>query len=98
MAKDIKDNGLAAAAAAAALVGNDISYIKKDIAEIKVSIKEIAGIYVSATTFANVFKAMELRILRLENSNNLLRFLSPILAAVFGSVLTFLLIQYLMHN
>ena len=91
------DNGVAATTTAA-LIGNDISYIKKDIAEIKVSIKEIAGVYVSMVTFNDASKAIQLRILNLENSSNLWIWMSPAMAAVFGSILTFLLIQYLMHS
>ena len=81
-----------------ASIGKDISYIQKDIAEIKTSIKELAGVYVTQHTFDNYIESSEKRFTELENSSNLWKWLSPILAATFGSILTFLIIAYLQSS
>ena len=48
----------AATAAAAALVGKDIEYIKRDIGEIKTSLKEQSCMFISQTEHADVLKTV----------------------------------------
>ena len=78
-----------------ALINNNIEFIKKDIVEIKLALQNKYATNVSLETVA---KETELRLKRLESSSNLWKWLSPILAAVLGSVLTFLIINYLMGS
>jgi hypothetical protein len=77
-----------------AIINNNISYIQKDISEIKLSLREA---YATKQEFAQLEKDSELRLARLENASNLWRWFSPTLAAILGSILTFLLIQYIMN-
>ena len=76
-----------------ALINNNIEFIKKDIVEIKLALQNK---YATNLSLETVAKETELRLKRLESSSNLWKWLSPILAAILGSVLTFLIIQYLM--
>ena len=76
-----------------AVINANIEFIKKDILEIKFSLNDQ---YATRESLVTVVKETELRLQRLENSSNMWKFLSPTLAAVMGSVTTFLLIQYLM--
>ena len=76
-------------------VAKDIEYIRKDLQEIKESVKGLIGIYVTKTEIEEVEKAITLRLLALEKSSNLWKFLSPTFAATSGSVLTFLIIHYI---
>lgn len=87
-----------------AIINNNVAYIQKDIAEIKASVKELAGVYVTREALVEVakqteerFKALEKAIFEIKKSNNLWKFLSPTLGAVMGAVLTFLIIQYLQN-
>jgi len=74
-----------------AIIQTNLEYIKKDIAEIKSGIRELSGVYVTKLEIEEVKKA----IIALDRSSNLWRWLSPSLSALFGSILTFLFIQYL---
>ena len=78
-----------------ALINNNIEFIKKDIVEIKLALQNK---YATNLSLETVAKETELRLKRLESSSNLWKWLSPILAAVLGSVLTFLIINYLMGS
>lgn len=77
------------------LIAKDISYIQKDISEIKQSVRDLAGVYATKVFVDDAFKAMTGDILELKQSSNLWKWLSPTLAAVMGSILTFLIINYL---
>lgn len=76
-----------------AVINTNIGYIQKDILEIKLSLKDA---YATKESLIQVAKDTETRIVRLEDQSNLWRWLSPTLSAILGSVVTFLLIQYLM--
>lgn len=88
-----------------ALINNNIAYIQKDIAEIKSSIKELAGVYVTREALIEVakqteerFKNLEQAILDLKNANTPTKtWFKHSLSAVLGAVLTFLIIQYLQN-
>lgn len=79
------------------LISKDISYIQRDISEIKQSVKELGGVYSTQVYVDDANRTMGKRIETLERSSNLWRWLSPTLAAILGSVLTFLLQQYLLN-
>jgi len=51
MAKTSNNISLQAAAAAAAVVANDIAYIKADISEIKRSVRDLSGEYITRVEF-----------------------------------------------
>jgi hypothetical protein len=78
-----------------ALIRKDISYIQSDINDIKTVLKE--G-YATKDSLADVARETERRLGKLENSSNLWKWLSPTLAAVMGSIMTFLIIQYIMNT
>ena len=76
-----------------AVINTNIQFIQKDILEIKLALKDQ---YATREGLAQVAKDTELRLQRLESQSNLWRWLNPILTAILGSILTFLLIQYIM--
>lgn len=87
-----------------AVMNTNIAYIQKDISEIKGSIKELAGVYVTREALIEVskqteerFKVLEEAIFEIKKSGNLWRWLSPTLAAIVSSIGTFLIINYLQH-
>ena len=77
------------------LIGKDISYIKDDISEIKTSIKGLDTIFASKEQLRVVAKETEEGLCKLENASALWRWAAPILGAVMGSFVTFLLLEYL---
>lgn len=77
-----------------AVIQTDISYIQRDIADIKEVLK--TG-YATKDALLVVAKETEARLTKLEQASNLTKWLFPILSGTFGSVLTFLLIQYIMN-
>lgn len=68
-----------------------ISYIQRDISEIKDSLKVA---YATKDSLAEVAKLTETRLTRLEKESNIWRFLSPTLSAIVSSAMTFFVIQY----
>jgi len=76
-----------------AVINNNIGFIQKDISEIKTVLKDN---YATKESFETYIRESNDKFLKLENSNNFWKWFSPTLAAVLGSILTFLLIQYLM--
>ena len=79
------------------LIQKDINYIQKDIASINDSLKGLNTIFASKEELRTVAAETERRLCSLESSHFLWKWLSPSIAAVFGSVVTFLLISYLGH-
>jgi hypothetical protein len=91
-----------------ALMQQDLLYTKSGIDEIKVTLKEINARFATKQEVDARIKQIEKdakaeiaelreKVTRLEGQNGLWRFLSPTLAAVMGSVMTFLVIQYLQN-
>jgi hypothetical protein len=80
-----------------AVISTDIGYIKTDLSEIKQSLKELSGVFASKQELLEVAKQFEIRLGVLEKSNGLLKWVAPILGAVGGSALTYLLISYLQN-
>lgn len=78
-----------------AVINNNIGFIQKDIVEIKQS---LSNTYATRENLVQVAKDTELRLKRLEDASNLWKWLSPTLSAVMGSIVTFLVIQYLMRT
>lgn len=76
-----------------AKMGKDIEYMRRDINEIKEGIKILPGLYVTQKEFNEFMSAANARFIALET--NKWRVLSPILAAISGSVITYLIIEYL---
>lgn len=87
--------GIAQTENSVSLIAKDISYIQKDLSDIKSSIKELAGVYATKIFVDEGMKLTNSRLDRLEKSSNLWRWLSPSLAAILASVMTFLVISYL---
>lgn len=79
------------------LIAKDISYVQKDIAEIKQSVKELSGVYSTQVYVDDANRSMDKRVVVLERASNLWRWLSPIIGILCGSILTFLIMQYLSH-
>ena len=73
------------------LIAKDINYIQRDLAIITTSIKELSGVYPTKADLKTVSDKVEV----LEKSSNLWKWLAPTLSAVLGSVVTFLVINYL---
>lgn len=78
-----------------AVMSEKVSRIQKDIEDIKEVLK--TG-YATKDNLIQVARETEARLGKLENSNNFWKFMSPTLGAVMGSIMTFLIIQYLMSN
>jgi 5-bromo-4-chloroindolyl phosphate hydrolysis protein len=76
-----------------ALIQKDINYMRVDIVEIKESIKSLNTVY------ATKYEMNELtnRTIALEKSSNIWKIISPTFAAVLGSIVTFLTVQYLQN-
>lgn len=81
-----------------ALINNNIGFIQKDLSEIKNSLKELAGVYVPTAKFEEVQTQLNYRLAVLEKSSNLWRWLAPMLSAVTGSIVTFLVISFLQNS
>lgn len=81
-----------------AIINNNISFIQKDISEIKVAFKELSGVFITKQALEEIAKRTEERLIRLENESNLWKWLSPSLAAILGSIMTFLTIQFLINS
>ena len=77
-----------------ALMGKDISYIRVDIMEIKESIRLLGGVYATKAELKEIADKAH----ALEKSSNIWKFLSPTLAAISSSVVTFLAIQFLLNT
>lgn len=78
-----------------ALVQKDISNIQKDVNEIKITLKELSSSFVTKETFSEHIKENDDNFKNIEEKHELWKWLSPSLAAVLGSIMTFLIIQYL---
>lgn len=79
------------------LIAKDISYIQRDISEIKSSIKELAGVYATKVQLDEFSKDLKERLRRLESSANLWKWLGPAISGIFCTVITFLVINYLQN-
>lgn len=90
-------NVAATTAAASAVISTDISYIKRDIGEIKDSIKLISGVYATQVSVNDSNKAFDLRVKNLEHSSNLWKWLSPTLAAIVAIIVEYLFLFYIQH-
>ncbi len=88
MVKPTNDNS------AIAVIQSKVERIQLDIADIKEVLKD--G-YATKDSLVMVMKESEQRFVNLEASSGLWKWLSPTFAAVMGSVLTFLLLQYIMQ-
>lgn len=78
-----------------ALLNLNVGNIQRDISDIKISLKELNSIFASKEQLIQIAKDTENRLVRLESSSNLLKWLLPIVSAILGSVVTILIISYL---
>jgi hypothetical protein len=76
-------------------MASDITYIKSDISEIKIGIKELPTLFASKEELITVAKETERRLCLLENANGVTKYIVPIITAIFSSVVTFLTISFL---
>jgi hypothetical protein len=81
-----------------ALINNNIGFIQKDLSEIKITLKEMAGVYVPTAKFDEAQTQLNYRLAGLEKSSNLWKWLAPMLSAVTGSIVTFLVISFLQNS
>lgn len=92
-----------------ALINNNIAYIQKDIAEIKSSIKELAGVYVTREALIEVakqteerFKILEVAIVEIRKTNKFWLWFGPTLSGficlLLGGTFMFLITNYLQNT
>ena len=77
-----------------AVVEEKIPELKKDISEVKGDVRQIKD-FITASNLTSEVANLKYQIMAMQKSNNFWKFLSPTLAAITGSVLTFLIIEYL---
>jgi len=80
---------------AIALINNNLGYIVSDISEIKTAIKDLNSIFATKEQLAETATVVENRLISLESSSKFWKVASPTIAAIAGSFVTFLLINYL---
>ena len=80
-----------------AVINTNINFIQRDIADMKVSLKELNSVFATKEQLRETATIVEERLARLEKQSNLWRWVSPTLSFSLGSGITFLVIQYLMH-
>ena len=76
-----------------AVMANDIAYIKKSQDRIEASVKELTNVYATKQELKEVVD----KTTALERSSNIWKVISPSIAAILGSVITFLIIQFLQN-
>lgn len=64
------------------------------VAEVKGDLKDIKASLIIANNFATEIKFLQEKVKELEGKSNLWKWLSPTLAAVCGSVMTFFILRY----
>lgn len=79
------------------LIAKDISYIQKDLATITQSIKELAGVYQTKSSFEDFNKALEIRLQRLEEASTWRQYIVPVATGLVCTVMTFLVLFYLQN-
>lgn len=82
-----------------ALIGNDISYMKKAIDEVKQSVKELAGVYATQESLKDIEKQVKsladsVKMIN-DRQSGWQRFFPSIFASVLTGVLVFLVISFL---
>jgi hypothetical protein len=80
-----------------AVIQTNIEYIKKDITEIKDSVKSLAGVYATQLSLDSLKMEIMERLDRLEKSSNLWKWLSPTLTAIITAIGTFLVLNYIQN-
>lgn len=80
-----------------AVLATNVEEIKGDISEIKQTLKELNGVFVTQIKADETEKLFDIRVVRLENSSNLWKWLSPTLAAASAFIVEFLFTNYLQH-
>ncbi len=81
-----------------ALINNNIGYIQKDISTINANIDKLSGIYATKVFVDDMIKTMDLRVKTIErniSSRNLQNWVMGIVGFIMGTVISFLLINFL---
>ncbi len=78
-------------------VVKDISYIQRDMGDIKTIIKDQANIYVTKQEYNDNRILQDARVIRLEKLNNMWKWLSPIISVILGAVGSALVISFIQH-
>jgi anti-sigma-K factor RskA len=76
-----------------AVMGTNLEYIKKDIAEIKQSVRDLSNVYATQVSLDELKKEVS----AIKNSNGLWKWAAPAIAAIIAVVIEFLFIQYLQN-
>ena len=80
-----------------AIINTNIGFVQRDIADIKNSISLLANVYATSKDLQDIAKQTEIRLIRLEKSNYLWRWLGPTLSAIVAVLIEYLFIFYLQH-
>lgn len=80
-----------------ALINNNIQFIQRDLADIKTSVKELAGVYITKLQFDDLQKSMDTRLLSVEKSRRFFAWLIPVVSSILTAVGTFLVLFYLQN-
>ena len=78
-----------------AVLETTVKNMDKRITEIQADIKSIIATLAQQPTLEAEIETLKKEIQELKASTNMWKFLSPTFAAIMGSVLTFLIIQYI---
>ncbi len=78
-----------------ALIENNLSYLVKGIDELKVGMKELSGVYATQIAVTELATDLDIRLVRLEKSSNMWKWLSPTLSSAVTALIVFLLIFFL---
>ncbi len=74
-----------------------VDFLGKDISEIKIDVKSLTGQFIGRKEHEEYKAITEKRFVGLENTSSLQKWLSPAIASVVGSIITYLSIFYLSH-
>lgn len=80
-----------------ATIGKDIEYIRKDIQDIKDSLKALPGMYLTQKEHTEFVVAVDKRFIAIEGQKRFWFWISPTVSAACSAFATFLLISYLQN-
>lgn len=80
-----------------AVISKTLEFIQRDISAINVTMQGLAGVYETKEEAIQRGKIFDDRLTKIEGSNKIRSFVIPIITFITGSILVFLLINYLQH-
>lgn len=83
---------------AIALIAQDIGYIKRDLLDIKSSLREAITVFASKEELAQTAKDTQVRLAQLESEGKWWRWISPTIAAGASALATYLITFYFTHT